>query len=126
MSDMSVTKTRMKEGIWTGVLHRVNETEHADLPRVEVTLDTRALDGVEVTPNPDGGYILRVPIPMEALSDGLQTFLIKDADSGDLLDKFAVIAGEAVEGDIRAEIDLLRAELDMLKAAFRRHCLETM
>ena len=36
------------------------------------------------------------------------------------------LAGEALAHDIRAEIDLLRAELDMLKRAFRRHCLETM
>jgi hypothetical protein len=27
--------------------------------------------------------------------------------------------------DIRAEMDLLRAELDLLKQAFRRHCVET-
>jgi len=26
---------------------------------------------------------------------------------------------------MRVEMDLLRAELDMLKRAFRRHCLET-
>jgi hypothetical protein len=26
---------------------------------------------------------------------------------------------------LRAEVDLLRAELDMLKRAFRRHCVET-
>jgi hypothetical protein len=31
-----------------------------------------------------------------------------------------------MEDDLRAEVDLLRAELDMLKRAFRRHCLETM
>jgi hypothetical protein len=30
-----------------------------------------------------------------------------------------------MEDDLRAEVDLLRAELDMLKRAFRRHCLET-
>ena len=35
------------------------------------------------------------------------------------------IAGEAVSDDLRAEVELLRAELDMLKRAFRRHCLET-
>ena len=36
-----------------------------------------------------------------------------------------IVTGVAMEDDVRAEIDLLRAELDMLKRAFRRHCLET-
>jgi hypothetical protein len=30
-----------------------------------------------------------------------------------------------LEEDIRAEVSLLRAELDLLKRAFRRHCAET-
>jgi hypothetical protein len=30
-----------------------------------------------------------------------------------------------LDEDIRAEVDLLRAELDLLKRAFRRHCSET-
>jgi len=46
--------------------------------------------------------------------------------SGDKLGHFTIITGVAMEDDIRAEMDLLRAELDMLKRAFRRHCLETM
>ena len=36
-----------------------------------------------------------------------------------------MITGEPLGDDIRAEVELLRAELDMLKRAFRRHCLET-
>lgn len=126
MSELSVTKTRFKDGVWEGLLRRAKEESHAELPRIEVTLDTRAIEGVEVIPDQEGAYVLRVPVPKEAISDGVQTFLVKDAASGDLLERFAVIAGEAVEGDMRAEIDLLRAELDMLKKAFRRHCLETM
>jgi hypothetical protein len=39
---------------------------------------------------------------------------------------FAIVTGEPLDDDIRAELDLLRAELEMLKRAFRRHCLETM
>ena len=36
------------------------------------------------------------------------------------------LIGDEVTGpDLRAEVDLLRAELDMLKRAFRRHCVET-
>jgi hypothetical protein len=42
-----------------------------------------------------------------------------------VLEKFTLIAGDVLGDDIRAEVDLLRAELDMLKRAFRRHCVET-
>jgi hypothetical protein len=42
-----------------------------------------------------------------------------------VLASFAFLAGDALSEDIRAEMDLLRDELDMLKRAFRRHCVET-
>ena len=126
MSDLTVTRTRMKEGVWEAVLRREREKEQADLPKIGVTLDNLQIAGVEVIPDREGGYVLRVPVPREAICDGVQTFLVKDADTGEKLASFAVVAGEAVEDDIRAEIGLLRAELDMLKRAFRRHCLETM
>ena len=67
-----------------------------------------------------------MPIPAEAIADGVQTILISDKANQEVLDKITVIAGEALGDDLRAEVDLLRAELDLLKRAFRRHCLETM
>ena len=55
----------------------------------------------------------------------VQTFLIRSKPTGETLAHFTVITGVAMEDDMRAEVDLLRAELDMLKRAFRRHCVET-
>jgi hypothetical protein len=55
----------------------------------------------------------------------VQTFLIRNRDTGETMQHFTVITGVAMEDDLRAEVDLLRSELDMLKRAFRRHCLET-
>ena len=66
-----------------------------------------------------------MPIPLATLSEGVQTFIIRDVATGEKLQHFTVITGVAMEDDMRAEVDLLRAELDMLKRAFRRHCLET-
>ena len=65
-------------------------------------------------------------MPQEAICDGVQTFAIREAASDEVLGSFTLIAGEALGDDLRAEVSLLRAELDMLKRAFRRHCLETM
>jgi len=69
-------------------------------------------------------WFVRVPIPMDRVADGVQTFVITDVASDSVLNSFALFAGEALAEDMRAEMDLLRAELDMLKQAFRRHCLE--
>ena len=87
----------------------------------------RPVEGVELTElDPEqGSWTLRVPIPSEAVADGVQTFVISDGESGEKLASFSLIAGAPAADDIRVEIELLRAELDMLKRAFRRHCLET-
>ena len=71
-----------------------------------------------------GTWVVRVPVPPEAVANGVQTVVVAEAE-GEVLGSFALVAGEALAPDLRAEIDLLRAELDMLKRAFRRHCLET-
>ena len=119
--DANLTKTRIRAGIWEGVLT-------ADTaPEVEVTLLEKPIAGVSVAALPDhpGNWLVRVPIPAEALSEGVQTFLIRRKSDGETLSHFTIITGVAMEDDLRAEIDLLRAELDMLKRAFRRHCVET-
>ena len=82
----------------------------------------------EMTPDmrdPGLRWLVQVPVPLEAVGDGVQTFLIVDATIDEVLESFTLISGEALGDDIRAEVELLRAELDMLKRAFRRHCLET-
>ena len=123
MSDFTLTKTRIRAGVWEGVL---SGAEMA--PALEVLHLEKPVPGVSVTAVPErsGEWLVQVPIPAELLSEGVQTFLIRDAATGDKLQHFTVITGVAMEDDLRAEVDLLRAELDMLKRAFRRHCLETM
>jgi len=122
MDGVSLTKTRIRAGVWEGVLH-------ADIPQpgLEVRLNDAALPGLTVIPLPDrtGEWLVKVPIPASVLSEGVQTFLIRARASGETLAHFTIITGVAMEDDLRAEIDLLRAELDMLKRAFRRHCVET-
>ena len=124
MSDFVLTKSRLFEGVWEGVLTR--EGQDSRPPDIEVTHLQQVLEGVEVVEKPDEDlWVVRVPIPPELIADGVQTFLIRDRRSGDTLDSFALMSGDALSYDIRAEVTLLREELDMLKRAFRRHCLET-
>lgn len=122
MSELTLTKTRIRAGIWEGVL-----TGAAPAPQIEVRLLDQPLPGVTLTAveGRPGNWALRVPVPLSALNEGVQTFLINDKASGETLQHFTIVTGVAMEDDLRAEIDLLRAELDMLKRAFRRHCVET-
>ncbi len=120
--DTTLTKTRIRAGVWEGVLSGAPTA-----PALEVLHLEQPLAGVTLTAVPDrsGDWLVRVPIPVDVLSEGVQTFIIRNRASGEKLQHFTVITGVAMEDDLRAEVDLLRAELDMLKRAFRRHCLET-
>lgn len=123
MSEITLTKTRVREGVWEGLLHMTSA--EAQVPDVEVTHLDHALEGLEVKEADQGGWALRLAIPSAILSEGVQTLLIRDKRSNETLGHFTIVTGEPLEDDLRAEIDLLRAELDMLKRAFRRHCRET-
>ena len=125
MSNLTLTKMRLFEGVWEGAVYRKGAGR--DAPNIEVTWQLQTVDGVEISEMDDGtGWVLRVPVPTQAIADGVQTFLINDADTNTTLGQFCLVAGEELGYDIRAEVTLLREELDMLKRAFRRHCLETM
>ncbi|EDZ41169.1 MAG: hypothetical protein P8P65_01260 [Planktotalea sp.] len=124
MSAFELSKTRLFEGVWEGVLTAVDEnTEQPDLGVTHLDKPLGELR-LKETGEPNQ-WSVRVPIPIELIGDGAQTFLIFDRDTGKTLDSFTIIAGDAVSDDIRAEVALLRAELDMVKRAFRRHCAET-
>lgn len=118
---IKLTQTRIREGVWEGILTGAGPKS----PVLEVLHLERPIAGVIVSPVPgrEGDFAVRVPIPAEVLSEGVQTFLIRSGE--ETLAHFSIVTGVAMEDDLRAEIDLLRAELDMLKRAFRRHCLET-
>jgi len=130
---LRLTRTRLLAGRWEGVLTRDGGQAGAGdggvgegTPRLAVTHLGVALDGTTLTPGDGPGVRhVAIPVPAALIADGVQTFVIADADTGAKLDSFCVIAGDALDTDIRAEVDLLRAELDMLKRAFRRHCVET-
>lgn len=121
MADIKLTKTNLRAGTWEGVL-----TGQEARPHLEAVLNDTALGTVEVEPREAGGWAVRVPVPPGLLSDGFHTVLIVDATNRSQLAAFSVMAGDALDSDLRAEVELLRAELDMLKRAFRRHCLETL
>ncbi|OED46812.1 hypothetical protein [Leisingera sp. S232] len=124
MSDLTLTKIRFRNGIWEGRISGASGS--GARPGITVMFQDQPVSGVTLTEGQgEGDWLVAVPVPAEALADGVQTFVIFDDAAGTRLGDFTLIAGEAVADDLRAEVELLRAELDMLKRAFRRHCLET-
>jgi hypothetical protein len=122
MNNPKLVKTRIREGVWEGILTGLGPDPVLEVLHLEKTQAGLTLAAI---PGRSGDFQVRIPIPSEVLSDGVQTFVIRDVASGETLTHFTIITGVAMEDDLRAEVDLLRAELDMLKRAFRRHCLET-
>lgn len=128
VSDLILTKTRIADGVWEGKVQQPEARPDSPPPAIRITLGDTPVPGAELEPVEDalGLYILRVPIPTTALGEGLHTFLILDDEAGVTLGDFSIALGLPLESDIRAEMDQLRAELDLLKRAFRRHCVDTM
>ncbi|MEZ5777540.1 MAG: hypothetical protein R3E44_04175 [Paracoccaceae bacterium] len=122
MTELSIAASRIRAGRWEAEI----SAEAGTPPRIEIWHQDQRLEGLQTGTDLGGGrWPVSVPIPAELLADGVQTFLVSDASNGDRIGAFTVVTGAPLEDDIRAEVDLLRAELDMLKKAFRRHCLET-
>ena len=122
MSDLTVTKIRFQNGTWEGVIQNAGDSGLP--PDIQVLYQDQPIEGLSISEGSTASeWALHITIPAQAISDGVQTFVIAEGDKK--LERFSLIAGEAAVDDMRAEIDLLRAELDMLKRAFRRHCLET-
>ncbi len=118
---MILTKTTLAAGVWQGELRGAGDRT----PTLIATHLGEEVEGLDVTQEGDVWHV-RFTLPADRIADGVQTFVIADAATKVVLNSFAVMVGEALGDDIRAEMDLLRAELDMLKKAFRRHCTDTM
>lgn len=120
MSTLTLTPTKMRRGIWEGVITQTGQ----GIPQIGVTHLDQPVPDFDLVESGET-WVLRVPVPLEAIADGVQTFLITDLADQTRIGHFTLVAGEALGDDIRIEMELMRAELDMLKSAFRRHCVET-
>ncbi len=118
------TSAGLRGGIWRGMLHRATPPG-----RVVLAQNGTTVARADVSTAENGAYHVSVRLPADLLTDGVQTFLLL-ADDGDgddaprpgaeRLAQLPVVAGRALDGDLRAEIELLRAELDLVKREVRR------
>ena len=84
MSELTLTKTRLFEGVWEGALYRQGGS--GQTPKIEVTWQLELGEGVAVEPMEDKtGWTLRGPVPMAASTDGGQTVVSTDAETSTTL-----------------------------------------
>jgi len=125
MAGLSLVKTDISGGVYRGELTLTTADQSA--PTLQLNLLDKRVGGVQLTADKGSAvkWAVQSKIPADQIREGVQTYLIVDTKNSEVLDSFTVIAGDPLSDDVRAEINLLRAELDMLKRAFRRHCVET-
>ena len=120
MSSNLLVNAQLKAGVWEGELAGPQDAR----PSVQVTHRDAPLEGLTTTFDAARNlWRIRVPIPADLISDGVQTFVMHDGSRA-TIGTLSLIAGEPLADDLRAEIALLRHELDLLRKAFRRHCDE--
>ncbi|ADO41650.1 hypothetical protein [Ketogulonicigenium vulgare] len=110
---MTLIETRIVEGIWEGLL-----TDTVLEPRLVASHNGVDLP-VAWTAQEGGDYALRVEVPRAMVSAGQHVMIIRDQDTGIEISRFVMAVGEDALNPQQAEIAILRAELDLLKSAFR-------
>lgn len=116
-----LVRTTLQAGRYEGVLTGAGQTE------IEALHKGRIVGVAQVTKHPDdpGAMHVALDLPTDVLSDGVQVVGLRSTATGEVLDHITLMAGSALDEDIRSEMSLLREELEMLKRAFRRHCADT-
>ncbi len=113
-----LTNLRLIDGGWVG---RLTTAAGQPAPELRVTLSGHALKEVRIEQDDEPGqWRLAVPLPIEHLADGVIVLQIADAAGDALIGEYHLVAGQSLPDDLRGEVSLLRAELDLLKRAFRR------
>lgn len=118
---MTLTRTRLQGGRYEGIL-----TADDMPPVIEAVHMERIIGTADVSPSAGKNrFQVGFDLPASVVSDGVQVVSLRSASDGEVLDRITLLAGAALDEDLRAEIALMRDELDLLKRAFRRHCTET-
>lgn len=121
MSGEVLVRVGLEAGRYDGVLSGAGQTEIEALHKGRIV----AVASLSAHPTEAGAQRVSLNLPAEVLSDGVQVIGLRSTATGQVLDRVTLMAGSALDEDVRGELALLRDEVEMLKRAFRRHCAET-
>ncbi|MEM8536864.1 MAG: hypothetical protein AAGF56_03285 [Pseudomonadota bacterium] len=115
MTKIEVINSRLQAGVWHADLIGVGKAA----PQLTARFNQQAIPDPTLTYDPtrDAWNVL-VPLPIEMLTDGQQVCTLTDQD-GDVIAQMTLMAGAPYHDTLDAEVAQIRAELDMLKSAFR-------
>lgn len=111
-------------GVWSGLLHTTKMPERIVLVHLGRLVGTASISPVDA-----GTWQVSARLPTNLLSAGAQCFMLLSDASGDSaslgpgaehLASMTVVAGLPLDQDLHAEVELLRAEVDLLKRELRR------
>ena len=85
MSDFVVTKRRMIQARWEAVVSRIDGEAIVETPKFPVLLDGKQVLGVSYKSGDDGAWEMSVPVPAEAVADGIRTIVILDGETQECL-----------------------------------------
>lgn len=116
MQRAKIINARLRAGLWTAELTEAGP----DQPQLAAHFAGQALAPPAASyDDASGSWHLRLALPAGMISEGVQTLVISDAKER-MLARLTLIAGDIAEDDLLAEISSLRAELELLKSAFRQ------
>ncbi len=124
MSETVFEAGRVQGGCWIG--HVRSDDPAFGKAEIALVLAGEEVAPVRVAPAEEPGlWRLEAEIPAGLIEEGVQTFTIERAGDVAPLASFSILAGVPLAADIRAELDLLRAELELVKRVLRRHLRES-
>lgn len=95
------------------------------LAEIILAVDGTALNRAKLEPGKDGqAKRIVADLPTSFISSGRRMLSFVTARDNTLLGELSFFAGSPDETDLVGEVERLRAELELLKAAFRRHVRE--
>lgn len=111
---MALIQTRIIDGVWEGLLSGSTME-----PRL-----ISSFNGMEIPVTWEAesanDYKVRIELPRSMLTIGKHVVSIQHQDTGEQMSQFMISVGEDSLNPHEAKIEHLRAELDLLKSAFRQ------
>jgi hypothetical protein len=117
MGPWTLERLRLAAGLWEG---RLTGPAGAEPPTLAATWRGSDLSPPRLAAEGEGRWRVTLELPSAIMTEGTQTLAIGPRGDEPLcLETFDF--GDPLEADLRAQLAALRAELDLLKRAFRRH-----